>query len=91
MCRPKGIGVLCSILLLTVTGLAAASPTIERVTLFSQILGEDRPLNIALPADYSPESTYPVVYALDGDADYIPVLAERMQAAHERNLVQHRS
>lgn len=40
-------------------------------TLYSEELGENRVLNIYLPAGYSPDSaaTYPVIYLLDGAAD----------------------
>ncbi len=40
-------------------------------TVHSEVLGEDRVLNIALPQGYHPDSAarYPVVYALDGGAD----------------------
>ena len=43
----------------------------EIAQLHSDILGEDRTLNIYLPNDYSPDSakTYPVIYLLDGSAD----------------------
>jgi predicted alpha/beta superfamily hydrolase len=68
-------------------GSASAAPEIERVILTSEVLGEERPLNIVLPADYSPEKTYPVVYALDGNADHLPSVAERMQGAHPDLIV----
>lgn len=40
-------------------------------TLHSQVLGEERVLNIYLPDGYSPDSAtrYPVIYLLDGSAD----------------------
>ena len=43
----------------------------ESVTLHSEILHEDRVLNVYLPQDYSPDSAkaYPVIYLLDGSAD----------------------
>lgn len=43
----------------------------ETVTLRSEILNEDRLLNIYLPLGYSPDSakTYPVIYLLDGSVD----------------------
>lgn len=87
MCRLNHIGILISIQVVMLANLAVAGPKIERVTLASKVLGEDRPLNIALPADYSPDRTYPVVYALDGGARYVPVLAERMQAENPGLIV----
>lgn len=43
----------------------------ESLVLFSDILGQERPLNIYLPYGFSPDSakTYPVIYLLDGSAD----------------------
>ncbi len=43
----------------------------ESVSLRSVVLGEERTLNIALPADYADNDTthYPVIYLLDGSAD----------------------
>lgn len=43
----------------------------EQVTLKSEVLFEERILNIYLPQGYSPDSakTYPVIYLLDGSAD----------------------
>jgi len=38
-------------------------------TLVSRELGETRTLNIYLPGGFSPDSTYPVIYLLDGSAD----------------------
>lgn len=38
----------------------------EIQTLHSQILDEDRTLNVYLPHGFSPDSTYPVIYLLDG-------------------------
>lgn len=38
-------------------------------TLHSNILGEDRVLNIYLPEDYDQKLKYPVIYLLDGSAD----------------------
>jgi hypothetical protein len=40
-------------------------------TMYSDILGEDRTLNIYLPAGYHPDSLkrYPVIYLLDGSAE----------------------
>lgn len=38
-------------------------------TLHSEILGEDRTLNIYLPEDYDRNLKYPVIYLLDGSAD----------------------
>jgi uncharacterized protein len=53
----------------------AAGPAIpvligETVTLRSEILGEDRRVYVQLPAGYEadPDSRYPVLYVLDGDA-----------------------
>lgn len=49
----------------------------ERVTLYSEILNEDRILNVYLPEAYSADSatTYPVIYLLDGSLheDFIHV------------------
>jgi predicted alpha/beta superfamily hydrolase len=66
---------------------AAAAPEVTREILTSKVLGEDRPLNIVLPVDYSPDKTYPVVYALDGGGRRLPDLAERMQSAHAELIV----
>lgn len=41
--------------------------TIE--TIHSEILGEDRILNVYLPEDYDKNQKYPVIYLLDGSAD----------------------
>lgn len=35
----------------------------------SEVLGEERPLNIYLPDGYSKDSSYPVIYLLDGSAN----------------------
>lgn len=49
----------------------------EKIEFKSQILGEERVLNIYLPNGYSPDSlkTYPVIYLLDGsiDEDFIHI------------------
>lgn len=49
----------------------------ERVQLFSEILGENRDLNIYLPYNYSQDTlkTYPIIYLLDGsmDEDFIHI------------------
>ena len=47
----------------------------ETVTLHSQILNEDRILNIYLPHNYSTSKKYPVIYLLDGsiDEDFIHI------------------
>lgn len=49
----------------------------ESLTFHSDILGEERVLNIYLPLGYSPDSsrTYPVIYLLDGskDEDFIHI------------------
>jgi predicted alpha/beta superfamily hydrolase len=68
-------------------GSVIAVPAVERVILTSEVLGEDRPLNIVLPASYSPDRTYPVVFALDGGAKYLPSVAERMQSAQPDLIV----
>lgn len=39
------------------------------IKLHSQILNEERTLNIYLPDDYQKENKYPVIYLLDGSAD----------------------
>jgi uncharacterized protein len=70
-----------------INGIFAAAPEVDRQVVTSTILGEDRPLNIVLPAGYSAEKTYPVVYALDGGARYTPTLAEQMQTAHADLIV----
>ena len=41
----------------------------ETQTIYSKILGEERILNIYLPAYYSDTISYPVIYLLDGSAD----------------------
>lgn len=45
-------------------------------TLHSEILGEDRTLNIYLPANYDSNKRYPTVYLLDGgvDEDFLHVM-----------------
>ena len=82
MYRLNRIGIIGIVLFVGLAELVAAAPTVERVTVASEVLGEDRPLNIALPNNYSPDKAYPVVYALDGGARYVPVLAERMHEKH---------
>jgi predicted alpha/beta superfamily hydrolase len=74
------------VLIVPATG-GAVAPKVERRVIASKILGEDRPLNIVLPANYAPDKAYPVVYALDGDARHIPLVAEGMQAAHAELIV----
>lgn len=41
----------------------------KTVTLHSELLAEDRVLNIYLPEDYDKNIKYPVIYLLDGSAD----------------------
>lgn len=47
----------------------------ETVTLYSDILQEDRILNIGFPIGFSDTTTYPVIYVLDGSAheDFIHI------------------
>ena len=49
----------------------------EQVTFYSEILNEDRTVNLYLPLGYSPDSskTYPVIYLLDGslEEDFIHI------------------
>ncbi|KEO81976.1 alpha/beta hydrolase [Tumebacillus flagellatus] len=58
--------------------------TVERVTISSQFLGEEREVNVYLPHNYSPLYKYPVLYINDG-SDYmmmgrmISLLNERFQ------------
>lgn len=69
--------ILGAILLLTLTGLTSraqeARPFVfgEVRTVRSEILQQDRVLNVYLPDGYSPDSakTYPVIYVLDGSAN----------------------
>lgn len=44
-------------------------------TFYSDVLQEDRVLNVALPANYDPANTYPVMYVLDGtyDEDFVHI------------------
>jgi len=77
-------GLMCSLALVTTV---VAAPESTREILTSQVLGEDRPLNIVLPADYSPDNTYPVAYVLDGGNGRLPNMAEGMQRAHEKLIV----
>ena len=76
-----------AMLVVMVAGTAAAASEVVREILPSKVLGEDRPLNIVLPSDYSPDRTYPVVYALDGGARRISDLAKGMQSAHAELIV----
>ena len=70
----------------TVVILLAASPTLslaqndapspviagEQMTVYSEILGEDRPVMIYKPATYDQSSTpYPVLYLLDGNTHFL--------------------
>jgi predicted alpha/beta superfamily hydrolase len=82
-------GFICTLALVAtaISSVSAAPPEVDRQVVTSRILGEDRPFNIVLPAGYSAEKTYPVVYALDGGARYTPTLAEQMQAAHADLIV----
>lgn len=41
----------------------------EQRTIYSNVLQEERILNIYLPPDYNAQTTYPVVYLLDGSMD----------------------
>lgn len=70
-----------------VLGGASGASGMERVVLHSEVLGEDRPLNIILPVAYAPEKTYPVIYFLDGGASYLQSSADSMQAAHPDLIV----
>jgi len=72
---------------ITLSGSAAAVAKIDRVILTSEVLGEDRPLNIILPADFSPDLTYPIVFALDGGANYLPSVAEDMHSVQPDLIV----
>jgi predicted alpha/beta superfamily hydrolase len=65
--------VVCVFVLLPLTaGLAVAGEPItigERVTLHSEILGEDRTILVSTPENYSQnQQRYPVLYMTDGDA-----------------------
>ncbi len=53
----------------------------------SRILGEDRPLHIVLPEDYSSDGAYPVVCPLDGGAGSTATLAGQMQAPNPDLIV----
>jgi len=77
-------GLMCFLVLVTT---AFAAPEASREILASKVLGEDRPLNIVLPADYSPDKTYAVAYVLDGGHRGLPTMAERMQGAHAELIV----
>jgi len=81
------IAILGSSVFLALSVPATAAQGVERVTLTSRILSEARPLNIALPTDYSPSKTYPVIYALDGGARHLPTLAERVHAEKSEVIV----
>lgn len=87
--RKSNIGWVAYLVMLVTNfaGSALADSAAERVILTSEVLGEERPLNIVLPAGYSAEKTYPVVFALDGNEDYLPSVAERMQGAHPDLIV----
>lgn len=89
MLRWVTTGWMCSLVLVAMATADALADSHEltRDVVSSKILGEDRPLNILLPADYSPDGAYPVVYALDGDARYTSNLAKRMQEAHPELIV----
>jgi predicted alpha/beta superfamily hydrolase len=52
-------------------GQVASEPFVLGTTLTfqSKALHEERKLNVYLPAGYSPDSVYPVIYLLDGSAD----------------------
>lgn len=76
--------VLC---LLVLSALSVQAAEIGREILPSKVLGEDRPLNIVLPKGYSPESGYPVVFALDGDQEHVMSFASRMHAVRPELIV----
>jgi predicted alpha/beta superfamily hydrolase len=42
---------------------------VERVTIHSNILKEDRDLIVRLPPNYNPQQKYPVMYVLDGSSE----------------------
>lgn len=69
--------VLLSVLCRAVPAAAEDSPLVvgTRTSLHSKVLGEDRPLMIALPESYaaSPASRYPVLYVLDGETHFLHV------------------
>ena len=60
-------------------GSAWTATGLESTVLHSRVLGEDRPLNIILPVDYSPDESYPVVYVLDGGEEHLTFVAGQMQ------------
>lgn len=63
------IGVICFIPLL---GFSQVFHSGERITLDSKVLEESREIQVLLPEGYSaePESSYPVIYLLDGDYNF---------------------
>jgi len=85
--RLSRIALLGYLVLPALSGAAAAAPEAARVVLSSKVLGEDRPLNIALPSNYDADKSYPVVFALDGGTGYLPTLAARMQAENSDLIV----
>lgn len=44
-------------------------PSFEKYTYYSRTAGRDTPVNVLLPADYSEDKTYPVLYILHGYYD----------------------
>ena len=68
--RIRLLGVLGScLLLLVMTSSALGQGTISRMTIKSNVLGEERTILVRTPAGYeSNKQTYPVLYMTDGDA-----------------------
>lgn len=85
--RLSRICVIISLVLLALPNAATARTKIKQLVVFSNVLGEKRPLNIVLPTGYSPSAKFPVVYALDGDLPYLRSLAEHMQAENPGLIV----
>jgi len=78
----RGLIQFLSLVAMLIAPAGATAADVNRVVMTSAILGEDRPLNVILPEEYSSDGAYPVVYALDGGTEYALELAQQMHGAH---------
>jgi predicted alpha/beta superfamily hydrolase len=61
-------------------GLASAAELeTNRAVLHSEILNEDRAINVVLPPTIAPNARFPVVVVLDGEPPFFPTAVERMR------------
>ena len=72
-----------SLLALMGAGFATgAEPTSNRLVLMSEILEEERAINVVLPPTSAPDARFPVVVVLDGEPPFFQTAVERMRRVH---------